>query len=300
MILSCPSCKKRFLLDARLLGTGRNVKCGNCGHVWHQTPPPPEKPGAKGSGKGGAAKGAAKAPAKPAPKPAAKAPAKPSPKPAAPKPPPPPPPPPADDDLLFEPPPPPPAADPADAFTGFAEPEPMRPRPMPRGSNLPAPLDQGGSRKGAILRWGGLGLAVAAVGAGLYFGRPQILELWPPSAQLYAMIGMPVEPLGAGLAIPTDKVKVEVRDIEGAALLFATGEIANTGDQTRTVPDIKAIALDQSGKELFSWRIMPSARRLFPGQSATFESRVPERGGAAANIGFEFIEPEAPPAPAGK
>lgn len=38
MILNCPSCGARFKVDAALLGeAGRNVRCGSCGHNWHQT-----------------------------------------------------------------------------------------------------------------------------------------------------------------------------------------------------------------------------------------------------------------------
>ena len=42
MILDCPSCGAKFKVDAALLGeAGRSVRCGNCGHGWHQTPPGP-------------------------------------------------------------------------------------------------------------------------------------------------------------------------------------------------------------------------------------------------------------------
>lgn len=291
MILSCPSCKKRFLLDARLLGAGRRVKCGNCGHIWHQDPPPPESR---------AARPAAKGAAKPAPKPAAKPAAKPAPKPAAkpvPKPPPPPPPPPEPspfDALDDQPGKPVFADDEMAAYSAMRDAEPETPRPIPKGSNLPVPFDERKARRGAILRWGGLTAAVVALGAGLFFGRPYILEAWPASAAAYDLIGLGPEAPGAGLAIPVDKTRVEVRDIEGAKLLFVTGEVTNTTESTRTVPDILATAYDAAGKELHSWRMQPSARRLFPGQTATFESRVPEKGGEAANIGFTMVAPEQP------
>ena len=35
MIITCPSCKKKFKIDANLIpNEGRNLKCGSCGHVW--------------------------------------------------------------------------------------------------------------------------------------------------------------------------------------------------------------------------------------------------------------------------
>jgi predicted Zn finger-like uncharacterized protein len=53
MILNCPSCSAKFKVDAALLGeTGRSVRCGNCGHSWHQTPagPGPAAPGPASDG----------------------------------------------------------------------------------------------------------------------------------------------------------------------------------------------------------------------------------------------------------
>ena len=35
MIITCPSCKKKFKIDANLIPSeGRNLKCGSCGYVW--------------------------------------------------------------------------------------------------------------------------------------------------------------------------------------------------------------------------------------------------------------------------
>ena len=40
MILTCPSCAVRYLVDARALGAkGRMVRCARCGHTWRETAP---------------------------------------------------------------------------------------------------------------------------------------------------------------------------------------------------------------------------------------------------------------------
>lgn len=45
MILNCPSCGARFKVEAALLGAeGRSVRCGSCGHNWHQTAAEPAPP----------------------------------------------------------------------------------------------------------------------------------------------------------------------------------------------------------------------------------------------------------------
>jgi len=41
MIVVCPQCKTRYLVDPRALGAGgRRVRCAQCSHMWHHKPPP--------------------------------------------------------------------------------------------------------------------------------------------------------------------------------------------------------------------------------------------------------------------
>jgi predicted Zn finger-like uncharacterized protein len=40
MIVTCPACSTRYLVDSQALGaTGRVVRCAQCSHTWHQDPP---------------------------------------------------------------------------------------------------------------------------------------------------------------------------------------------------------------------------------------------------------------------
>ncbi len=327
MILSCPSCAKRFMLDGRLLGEGRKVKCGQCGHIWFAEPamalsPPPPPPRrevpVERSGARTAASAANAAPTiakverpgsgTPASRPAARPAAR-----NAPASPPPPPPskdifderptlfddPPADDELsgLAQ-----------DALSGSFESSrfdadgedmgmarPFRPRPMPKGSNLPAmPGKARRFRKATVAAWMGLLLVVGGAGTGIVLGKDEIIQAWPASFLLYEMVGLAELP-GTGLSDPGDprNTKVEVRDVEGVNLLFVTGEIANKSDTQRDVPDIQAVALGEDGKELYAWRIIPPVRRLFPNQSTKFESRMPEKEGSQAkSISFRYVAPE--------
>lgn len=44
MILNCPECSTRFLVNDKLIGeTGRKVKCARCKHIWFQEPPVKEE-----------------------------------------------------------------------------------------------------------------------------------------------------------------------------------------------------------------------------------------------------------------
>lgn len=40
MIVICPNCSTRYLVETQKLGVqGRMVRCGSCGHTWYQAPP---------------------------------------------------------------------------------------------------------------------------------------------------------------------------------------------------------------------------------------------------------------------
>jgi predicted Zn finger-like uncharacterized protein len=39
MIIGCPGCRTRYLVDEQALGAGRLVRCATCGHTWHQKAP---------------------------------------------------------------------------------------------------------------------------------------------------------------------------------------------------------------------------------------------------------------------
>ncbi|HYE48338.1 MAG TPA: zinc-ribbon domain-containing protein [Azospirillaceae bacterium] len=252
MILSCPSCTKRFLLDAALLGDGRKVRCGQCFHTWWQEPPPAERG---------------------APAPVSF---------------------PFDDDdplrdLMAS------ADGPeAEIEAPRLDPIPIRQRPMPRRSNLPALPEEVRRRRvpRSFLQWGGLLAVLVLAGGGLVLGREPIVQLWEPAAALYEAAGLPVEPLGAGLEL--GQGKAEFRDVEGTPMLFVEAPVTNRSDRLRTVPDVIANAVGPDGKLVQSWRIHPAARRLAPGDSTSYTARVPERGGQAKNIEFQFAAPETP------
>ncbi|CAK0763644.1 Znf/thioredoxin_put domain-containing protein [Azospirillaceae bacterium] len=121
--------------------------------------------------------------------------------------------------------------------------------------------------------------------SGLVLGRTQIVGVWPPAARLYDVVGLPVDPPGAGLKI--QNVRSEQRVEDGTALLLVEGQVANVSSLERDVPAIRAISIGPDGKEVRAWIVPPSLTRLMPGEVATFSS-IQRDPGTIAQVRVTF------------
>lgn len=155
---------------------------------------------------------------------------------------------------------------------------------MPRA---PArPVVPGGSRKAGLVGWAALGAVVVALGLAGGLAREAIVAAWPPAGLLYATLGVPVGPPGAGLDFRA--VKSERRVENDAAFLILEGQILNGTDRERPVPMVRATALGSDGAPLHSWTFESSHTTLLPGEIAIFQSAeaAPE-GAVEVTITFD-------------
>ena len=175
MHLTCPSCGATFLVEPEHLGpTGRRVRCGKCGHTWHQQRPSEADAAERTEAKAAAA---AFAPSEPTAEPAAEQAPEPAAKPAAK-----------------------PAAEPAPEPT--AKPEPA-PEPVDTGERGPRrtaskPPGRARGRREASLAAGWVLFLVVVTGlaAGFYFGRAQLVAMVPQMTRLYDLVGLSDPPSG--------------------------------------------------------------------------------------------------------
>ncbi|HEY0525896.1 MAG TPA: DUF3426 domain-containing protein [Stellaceae bacterium] len=216
MIVTCPACSTRYLVDGRALGAnGRVVRCAQCSHTWHQTPP---------------------------------------------------------DDM----------ARPVDLASPPNTPDlddtdrPVQLPALPRKRRFP---------------WAAVGwlIFLALLGAatiGTVMARDDIVAKWPPAARLYAMVGLPVEPPGAGL----DFRKVSQTRItdNGKPALQIEGEIVNVSNVARDVPKLRIALKDRSDRELQSWTFPATEERLLPGASVPFRTTIPNPSEAATGVVVTF------------
>jgi predicted Zn finger-like uncharacterized protein len=219
MIVTCPACSTRYLLDPRALGSaGRVVRCAGCAKTWHQEPP---------------------------------------------------------EDLPR-------------SLELAPDPDPDTGRKRPRGGRYPPPALPPRRRPWATIALVVvLALLLSGAVAGV-FARDEVVQLWPPAAKLYSMVGLPALPPGSGLEFRKPNSR---RDKEnGVPVLIIEGEIANTTNLARDVPKLKVELRDRDGNELQNWIFAASESRVLPGASVPFHTTILQPSDAATGVVVTFAE----------
>jgi predicted Zn finger-like uncharacterized protein len=119
-------------------------------------------------------------------------------------------------------------------------------------------------RRHSGLGWVALILLVGAVVIAAILGRDQIVALWPPAARFYDLVGLKVQPLGAGLDIGN---VVSTRNADG---LIVEGDVSNKTGVPRSVPRLRVALRDGGQKELVFKVVEPPRERLLPGETSHF------------------------------
>lgn len=268
MIITCPSCSARYVVDPVKIGSeGRTVKCAKCAHAWAQPAPTPDELA------GSVAEQPAAAPAAPA------VPSEP---------------PPGD-----TPPDAPPAGDVAAAFEERVGREPAEPadddfggeddgdfrasfddafsreresaaRPLRGGSssNLPA-VPRDSSPWPARIAWIALIIVVVGVIGGALAFQQSISKSWPPAKKLYDLIGMSAEPIKKRLGVRS--VRYTYPD---KTTLRIDGELVNLSKAPHDVPNLRILFLDDGGKVVKRWTFPPPERRMLPDEVVKFATEI--------------------------
>jgi predicted Zn finger-like uncharacterized protein len=250
MILTCPACQTRYRTDDAAIGAGgRNVRCANCGNVWHYTPGKDGDAAASGTAVvapviGGPAEAATLAATTAVP---------PTPRIESPR---------------IEPP---------------SEAGPATSAPV--ASPATGTRDEAGvapARRGvAWLAWAALFLLIIGAVLVAILARDKIVATWPGAARIYAAAHLGGEQPGSGL-------EIKVMPSRTADALTIDGDITNTAGTARPVPKLRVALRDLNKNELASKVIDPPVERLLPGAVAHFSTNFPNPSPNAAGVAVTF------------
>jgi len=126
-------------------------------------------------------------------------------------------------------------------------------------------------------------VVVALIGTGILF-RDGVVRAWPPTASLYAAIGLPVNP--TGLAI--EQVSAEPTLLQGHAALAVSGVIRNVIDRPVVAPPLRVTLFNTQKKRVAGQIATLDNARIPPGESRHFVTYLLDPPYSAANLDVDF------------
>lgn len=252
MIVICPNCETRYLVDdAALQGAeSRRVRCASCGHLWRYSPVSAAVQAAVAEATASAEATAAQPREAALPRGAAA----PAPMSAA-----------AEPQLRVD-----PRVDLPRA--------PGAPTALPRPTvepELPAAARRRSARVTALV----LTLIVAALVLIGIFSRERIMALWPATAPVYSALR---------LTETTGGLDVSVAPTRTPDSLVIDGDIVNHAQAARRIPKLRVTLHDGNNNDLESQVIDPPVQRLAPGATAHFNTVFEHPSITATGVAVSF------------
>jgi hypothetical protein len=138
----------------------------------------------------------------------------------------------------------------------------------PRPGRLPVPAPRRRARRRSV-GWAALGVVLVLLAIAVLAGiiaRGEVMAMWPATARLYALAGLPAMQSAHGLELG------EVIPARAADGLIIEGDITNTGRTAREVPRLRVALRGPDEKETQFKIIDPPKVQLAPGESAHFKT----------------------------
>ena len=176
------------------------------------------------------------------------------------------------------------ARDPA-AEVAVAEPAPITAEELPRVFRDRAQEEMRLRQAAAAgVAWAAAAVVIVAlIGLGIVF-RDGVVRAWPPTASLYAAIGLPVTPTG----LVIEQVRTEPTWLEGHAALAVSGVIRNVVDRAVVAPPLRIDLVNAQGKRVAGQITNLDNARIPPGETRHFVTSIYDPPYSAANLSVTF------------
>lgn len=171
----------------------------------------------------------------------------------------------------------------------FLDDEPAdKPAAKPAGKGSKAKGD--GKAKGgpsALRKWAGplaACLVLFASGYGAYAYRETVTRWVPAAAQVYAMLGLPVNLTG----LEFHEVGITRSFDNGFPILSVKGRLTNVSRRERFIPDIRLALRTLDRQEIYHWTIKVKRAPLKPNETVQFSTRLASPPAEAQDIEIRF------------
>jgi len=128
-------------------------------------------------------------------------------------------------------------------------------------------------------------LALAAVIAGLFAWRADVVRMLPQTGSFFSLLGMPVNL--RGLAIVDVKTTREIHD--NVPVLVVEGAVANVAKTPLEVPRLRFAVRSERHAELYTWTVLPGRTILSSGDRIPFRSRLASPPAEGREISVRFF-----------
>ncbi len=170
-----------------------------------------------------------------------------------------------------------PEDDPRAALAEEPTPPPIRRRPAP------PPRKRG---YGTLIGWILLLLFVGGVAAGGWLERERIVAEFPQLRDVYALLGVPVEPPGPIFKL--GEVKTERSEADGDTVIVVRGVVSNISDRKQSLPPLRVQLTDSAGAVVHEWSFEPPQKELDAGGVVAFESQTRNPPDTAQNLNISI------------
>ena len=161
------------------------------------------------------------------------------------------------------------------------------PPPPPRRRAAPPPKKKS---RATLIGWLLLLLLVGSVVAGGWFQRQQIVEKFPQLADVYTLLGVPVEPPGPVFKLSDVALGRDV--VEGETVITVRGVVANISERKQEVPALRAQLTNEAGEVLTEWTFEAPQQELDAGGAVAFETETRNPPEGARDLNISIVEAE--------
>jgi hypothetical protein len=123
----------------------------------------------------------------------------------------------------------------------------------------------------------------------LIAGRETVVQQWPPAAQAFALLRLPVNLHGLEL----HDMRTRIMQEPTQRVLTIDGQIRNLRDGSQPLPDLLLSLRDKHGREVYAWKAPPPKSGIARGETIQFRARLASPPDGADVVRVQFAEPAA-------